>query len=335
MSGPARLVAVADVPAEAIRLLDEQEAGLADQPDVVRGWMQRGLASLREGVRAGRVHGALSIGPKDEAVAIATWDTGPGLPRRVSWYFSRAYDAAPAVASFLALLEASAPLLGVWEPGPGLVPKAAGPVLFAAGFVRTLRRDLVFPLDRPLPPRPGRTEEGALRPLSLADEPALARLLGRAYRDNPTDRALFVTHADPLEEARASVHALLHGGVGAWLADASFAVEAGGMLAAATVVTDLAGPLVAEVMTDPEHRRRGLARRALTESLYRLRASGAARPRLVVTEGNDRAEALYRSLGFVDDPTSVGGIWLRPSVVAQLPSFSESEGSSPARIRST
>ena len=330
-----RLVAIADLPAEAIRLLDEQEAALSDQPAGVRAWMQPGIVSLREGVRAGRVDGALSIGPKDEAVAIATWDTGPELPRRVSWYFSRGYDAAPAVEGFLRSLEASGPLLGVWEPGPGLVPEAAGPVLAAAGFVRTLRRDLVFPADVPLPPRPGPAAEGPLRPLALSDEPALARLLGRAYADNPTDRALFMMHADPVEEMRASVHALLHGGVGVWRADASFAVEAGGALAAATIVTDLNGPLVAEVMTDPGHRRHGLARRLLTESLYRLRASGAARPRLVVTEGNDRAEALYRSLGFVDDPTAVGGIWLRPSVVAQLPSFSESEGSPAARIRST
>lgn len=48
----------------------------------------------------------------------------------------------------------------------------------------------------------------------------------------------------------------------------------------------------------PSHRRRGLARQLLEVSLPALRARGAAQMVLEVLEPNERAAALYRSLGF-------------------------------------
>ena len=50
----------------------------------------------------------------------------------------------------------------------------------------------------------------------------------------------------------------------------------------------------------PEYRRRGIARRLMTEALDMLRALGAEAVRLGVIDGNEPAQALYRSIGFTD-----------------------------------
>ncbi len=53
------------------------------------------------------------------------------------------------------------------------------------------------------------------------------------------------------------------------------------------------------VATHPGHRRRGLARAAIAESLLRLRAEGAVSAYLGVdTDNHNRALALYEGLGF-------------------------------------
>ena len=57
--------------------------------------------------------------------------------------------------------------------------------------------------------------------------------------------------------------------------------------------------LLDAVATHPDHRRRGLARAAIAESLRRLRDSGAASAYLGVdTDNHNRALALYESCGF-------------------------------------
>jgi ribosomal protein S18 acetylase RimI-like enzyme len=50
----------------------------------------------------------------------------------------------------------------------------------------------------------------------------------------------------------------------------------------------------------PEFRRRGIARRLMTEALAMMRSRGATGVRLGVIDGNTPAQTLYRSLGFVD-----------------------------------
>jgi len=57
--------------------------------------------------------------------------------------------------------------------------------------------------------------------------------------------------------------------------------------------------LLDSVCTHPGHRRRGLARAAVTESLRRLRDAGASSAYLGVdTQNQNQAAALYESCGF-------------------------------------
>jgi ribosomal protein S18 acetylase RimI-like enzyme len=72
-----------------------------------------------------------------------------------------------------------------------------------------------------------------------------------------------------------------------------------GRLASAALVTLWHGlPLVAHVVTTPAWQRRGLARAGLLRAINRLAAGDETVVRLVVTQGNAPAEALYESLGF-------------------------------------
>jgi len=59
------------------------------------------------------------------------------------------------------------------------------------------------------------------------------------------------------------------------------------------------------VMTHPDHRRRGLARRLVGESLASIRGRGGRECVLKVREDNPNAYRLYESLGFVHYETSV------------------------------
>ena len=51
-------------------------------------------------------------------------------------------------------------------------------------------------------------------------------------------------------------------------------------------------------MTAPDGKRQGLARLTLQSAISALSDSGATSLHLVVTEGNEPAQALYRGLGF-------------------------------------
>ncbi len=97
-----------------------------------------------------------------------------------------------------------------------------------------------------------------------------------------------------------------------------------GRLVAATLVNELHGPLLSEVMVDPAWRRRGFARRLVARSIAAVRALALGPLRLVVTVGNDRAEPLYRSVGFVPTPVR-GTIWLRLPDGASAPGQASSE----------
>jgi ribosomal protein S18 acetylase RimI-like enzyme len=57
-------------------------------------------------------------------------------------------------------------------------------------------------------------------------------------------------------------------------------------------------PWLIEVFTDPEHRRRGLARGLLSVACGELAAAGEPQVGLTVSTGNAAALALYTSLDF-------------------------------------
>ncbi len=67
---------------------------------------------------------------------------------------------------------------------------------------------------------------------------------------------------------------------------------------------------VSSVGTQPQHRRRGLARAMLTEVLHRLRDAGATSAYLGVDAQNQRAFTLYEELGFHKEGTET--TWRKP-----------------------
>ena len=125
------------------------------------------------------------------------------------------------------------------------------------------------------------------------DAEALARLMHAAYRGGIDDEG------ETPDDTRTTVRQLFEGAFGAMLWSVSEVAECDRELVAATLLTLWSGgPFVAFAITAPGHRRRGLARSGLVRAMNRLAAGDETVLRLVVTQGNTAAEALYESLGF-------------------------------------
>jgi ribosomal protein S18 acetylase RimI-like enzyme len=73
----------------------------------------------------------------------------------------------------------------------------------------------------------------------------------------------------------------------------------GGLVAAALVVRASYGPLIADVMVEPDRRGEGLGWEVLSATVRALRERNESVIVLNVTEGNRRASHLYERLGFV------------------------------------
>ncbi|MFO0829084.1 MAG: GNAT family N-acetyltransferase [Phycisphaerales bacterium] len=139
-------------------------------------------------------------------------------------------------------------------------------------------------------------EDPLARPVTDADIQAIARLMLDAYRGTADDGG------ESFDDAVAEVTKLLAGAYGEFDRHASEVIVRDAELVSATFVTRYENePLIAFSMTSPQWKRRGLARAGLVRVMDRLRAAGEPRVRLVVTNGNTPAEALYASLGFVAD----------------------------------
>jgi ribosomal protein S18 acetylase RimI-like enzyme len=156
----------------------------------------------------------------------------------------------------------------------------------------------------PLAPTP------TLRPLVLADAPELVRLLARSYAGERVARA-FAPNAR-IEEWAQYVGQLLNGpAVGIWRPDLSLALSSpDGRLAGALVVTEVARGIahVAQLAIDPAHRRKGLGRQLVTAAGVGAAAQGAKRLTLMVSEANEPALTLYRSLGFAPRGVFLHGV---------------------------
>ena len=133
-----------------------------------------------------------------------------------------------------------------------------------------------------------------------SDADALATLMLQAYRGTIDDEG------ETPEETLGAVQQLFEGGFGALLWAVSEVIDdfdaAGPRLISATLVTLWEDrPLLAFTITAPDQQRQGLARAGMQRVMNRLRAGDESELRLVVTRGNVAAEALYASLGFVDE----------------------------------
>lgn len=84
------------------------------------------------------------------------------------------------------------------------------------------------------------------------------------------------------------------------LPDSSVVIEdEAGIVAMSFVVLVRGRQYIDPVATASSWKRRGLGRRAVTESLKRLHWSGVREVRATITDGNTASERLFESLGFV------------------------------------
>jgi len=165
------------------------------------------------------------------------------------------------------------------------------------GYRRYGRSEMVLQA----PGAPGEASSPAgeqFRPALRTDLVRLAELHRAAYAES-FDRYLFLELPDEHEDARREVHEILEGRWGEFLPEGSCVCERDGrMVGAVLSVRGPTGALVADVMVDPGHRGHGVGRRLLTSAVRSMRHAGVDRIYLNVTEGNERALRLYRSLGF-------------------------------------
>ena len=201
-----------------------------------------------------------------------------------------------------------------------MVERVAGPIVFAAGSLAgltageestllrgrgwvpygrsemTLAAETVVPV-RPVPPGV------ALRPVRSSDEPPLARLHERAYEDH-LDRYLALEEVDPARDADRQLRDYFSGRYGEILTPGSSVAVLDGRVVAAALstashLTSARRALVIDVMTDPDHRGKGLGRVVLSDAVRALRERGETSIILNVTEGNLAAIRLYTGIGFV------------------------------------
>lgn len=122
----------------------------------------------------------------------------------------------------------------------------------------------------------------------------LAELMLQSYRGTVDDEG------EDLGDALAVIDSLFAAEFGELLPGPSSVTKAGDRLLAATLVTLHGGiPLLAFSMTAPLAQRRGLARDGLRHAYGELCRAGYRQIRLVVTDGNVPAQALYAEEGFV------------------------------------
>jgi ribosomal protein S18 acetylase RimI-like enzyme len=140
-----------------------------------------------------------------------------------------------------------------------------------------------------------------LRDLTPDDCDDLGRLLWSAFGSEGPDG--FASANAAQDETRAT----LAGKWGPMIWTASLLAVADQVAVAASVVLrDDAyqlSPLLAFLVTDPGHRRRGIAESVVAETLLRIDSIDVRELHLAVSAGNP-ALTLYRRLGFRDEPRS-------------------------------
>lgn len=133
------------------------------------------------------------------------------------------------------------------------------------------------------------------------DEPALATLMLAAYAGTIDSE-----EGDTYESALSEVQKTFAGDHGVFLPACSWVDEHDGVLHSACLVNyfeSWQGPIIAFVMTAPEAKGQGLAKALMRRSMNDLLDARYTQVHLAVTEGNEPAQSIYRSLGFVTTET--------------------------------
>ena len=288
-------VPFADDPSRAISLLREALLARGLPGESARPWR----SALEEAVAGGTADGFLFC-RDGSSVGLAVWDpTSPiGATVEVAYLTEGARGTDRYRALFRAIAERSGGV--AFAPGglAGLSDSEEQALMRGLGFGRFARSEMRLPPDAVLPP-PGPDPARTFRTVRPTDEAALVALHRRAY-DGQFDQYLFLADRDPDRDAESAVRELLGGRWGEFLPWASPIAEGeDGPSGAVIVVRAPYGPLIADVMVDPDLRGRGIGRRLLVECIRVLRDRGEAPVVLNVTEGNARAVRLYEALGFV------------------------------------
>lgn len=154
-----------------------------------------------------------------------------------------------------------------------------------------MRLDLGDVLSEPSP-----LPEGIeTRVVTRVDAEALAVLMDDAYRGT-----IDAEPGQDLDDARREIAATFAGDYGTPMLEASVVAVEHDDLVSASVVTRFEGsPFVAFTMTRASHKGRGLSRAVMTRTVRILADAGASHLDLVVTAGNEPAQRLSSSLGFV------------------------------------
>lgn len=138
----------------------------------------------------------------------------------------------------------------------------------------------------------GQSEASAgdsFRNVTVDDLEPLAHLMLEAYRGT-------IDYDDEdLDDARAEVRSFFDQEP---MLDHSHVAVLDGTVASAVLVSVYEGsPFISYVMTLPEHKQQGWARRVVSSSLDGLAREGHESVTFYITDGNGASEALFRSLG--------------------------------------
>lgn len=131
------------------------------------------------------------------------------------------------------------------------------------------------------------------RNVSPSDATVLGHLMKEAYRNTIDDAG------ETIDEAIAEAQNMVGGKYGSLMETCSFLIEEANQAICACLITLWQGaPLVADLMTHPHHKNRGMGTYLLRQSINALWAQGYGELYLFVTVGNVKAQHIYENLGF-------------------------------------
>ena len=143
-------------------------------------------------------------------------------------------------------------------------------------------------------------EDGEVVPLM---EPKTNEI-GVAFLDAYLDTVDY--EGEGIEQAVAEVKDLFAGAYGKLLPEVSGCLLQGGAVVSALFAVESGnGVFIPYVITAKEHSGQGYATRLIMRAILQAKRGGYRFMDLYVTMGNDRAEALYRRLGFRDAPSDI------------------------------